>query len=91
MTNFTHLMEYLTELLMATTKRKRLGKGHMVLKSQQLGLVTRKNQTSIVIDQIGLALDFGMKFCLLDSMVASKADDYPPEVQWLQKSEITPL
>ena len=79
------------ELWMATTMRKRSGKGRMVLKSQQWGLVKRKNQTSIVIDQISLALDYGMKFCLLDSMVASKADDYPPEVQWLQKSEITPL
>ena len=78
------------ELLMATTKRKRSGKGRMVLKSQQWGLVKRKNQTSIVIDQISLALDYGMKFCLLSSMVASKADDNP-QVQCLQKSEIVPL
>ena len=78
------------ELLMATTKRKRSGKGHMVLKSQQWGLVKRKNQTSIVIDEIGLALDYGMKFCLLGLMLASKADDNP-QVQCLQKSEIVPL
>ena len=78
------------ELLMATTMRKRLGKGRTVLKSQQWGLVKRKNQTSIVIDDRGLTLDYGMKFCLLGSMLPSKADDNP-QVQCLQKSEIVPL
>ena len=89
MINCTYLMECLMELLMAITTRKRSGKGRMVLKSQQWDLVKRKNQTSIVIDEIDLALDYGMKFCLLGSMLASKADDNP-QVQCLQKSEIIP-